>query len=175
MTQAPGKAPASTLTAQERNVLARIETMSDPARLRVLVENARRQGAAMVERAAFIRLCHIQPEAAPGTLEHDVWQSIHALEEMLKDERGKTVRLSRTRQKIARDGEAKTCADLTLKPDASQGFADLIYRNHPELTFEVVVLRHPGMFPDAVLDAARKRLAGAGLDPEIFTLSSKGA
>ncbi|SHI82352.1 hypothetical protein [Wenxinia saemankumensis] len=158
----------SEITAQERAALGVIETTEDPDRLRAFIENARRLKSAVVERAAFARLCLVQPEATPGTVEHDVWASIHALEEMMRDERGKTVRLSRTRQKIERDGEAKMAADLTLKPTASAGFDDLIARGHPELTFEAVVLRHPRTFDDETKVAAATRLSAAGLDPDQF-------
>ncbi len=151
------------VTKQERAALDRIGTLDDPARLRALIVNAKSLKSEVVERAAFQRLCHVQPEADPGTVEHDVWQSIHALEEMLREARGKTVRLTRTRQKIGRDGEAKTASDLTLKPDASTGFDDLVRFQLPELTFEAVVLRHPGTFEEATLDAARARLEKAGI------------
>jgi hypothetical protein len=144
--------------------LARIPDMTDPERLRAVIANARRQNVPDVERAAFARLCEIAPAAAPGTIAHDVWKSIGALEEMLRDERGKTVRLSRTRQKIARDGEVKTAADLTLRTTASDGFNDLIARGHPGLTFEAVVLRHPGSFAPDVRDAAAQRLTASGID-----------
>ncbi|MBS0123497.1 hypothetical protein [Thetidibacter halocola] len=155
----------STLSQAERRALDTIPTTSNPDKLRNLIANARRIGTQTVERAAFARLCEIQPSAEPGTVEHDVWQSIHALEEMLKDERGKTVRLSRTRQKIERDGEAKTAADLTLKPEVSAGFRDLIDRGHPELTFEAVVLRHPEVFDEQTRNAASARLNAAGIIP----------
>lgn len=159
----------SALSKPERAALAVIETMDEPARLRAMIANARRLGAAEVERAAFARLAHMQPQANPGTVEHDVWQSIHALEEMLRDERGKTVRLTRTRQKITRDGEARTCADLALKPDASAGFTDLIERGHAEMTFEAIVLRHPKTFDKQVRDAAKARLDQAGIDLSAIT------
>ena len=162
------------LTSAERNALAQIETIEDPARLRNLIENARRQKSHVVEAAAFQRLCFVQPEATPGTIEHDVWQSIHALEEMLLEERGRTTRLSRTRQKIARHGEAKTASDLTMKADASAGFRDLLARGHPELTFEAIVLKHPKTFDEEVQEAAEARLRDAGVDTSKFTEAAGG-
>ncbi|MDO6732011.1 hypothetical protein Q4577_18420 [Marinovum sp. 2_MG-2023] len=152
------------LSPAERTALNQIERLEDPEKLRNLIANARRVGSVAIERAAFQRLCLVQPEATPGTVEHDVWQTIHALEEMLKDDRGKTVRLNRTRQKIARDGEAKTVSDLTLKPEVSTGFTNLIERGHPALTFEAVVLRHPKTFDGTIQAAARTRLENAQAD-----------
>jgi hypothetical protein len=158
----------SEITVNESKALSQIAQLDNPEKLKQLIDNARRQKSDIVQRAAFLRLCEIQPEASPGTVQYDVWKSIHALEEMKRDERGKTVRLSRTRQKISRDGEAKTAADLALKQNPSPGFIDLISLGHPELTFEAVVLRHPKTFAPAVTAAARHRLQSVGLDPDAF-------
>lgn len=154
------------LTKAELAALERVPMLDDPERLRTLIANARRQGSLAVERAAFARLCEVQPAAALGTVAHDVWRSIHALEEMLTDKRGKTVRLSRTRQKIARDGEVKTVADLVARSVPSDGFHQLVEMGHPGLLFEAVVLRHPREFDPAVEDAARTRLLEWDIDPE---------
>ena len=80
----------------------------------------------------------------------------------LAEERGKTVLLSRTRQKISRDGEIRTVADL-VTGKVTDGFTMLIDRNMPELTFEAVALRHPDEFEPVVIDAARQRLTEAGV------------
>lgn len=137
-----------------------IATCADPKKLKQLAENAAAKGEKDVERAALLRLYEISPNAEAGTLEYDVWRSIHALEGELEAERGKTVRLSRTRQEIARDSELKTVADL-ITGKASEGFRMLIERQMAQLTFEAVALRHPGRFDRRTLDAARARLAEA--------------
>ncbi len=130
----------------------------DPAKLKQMVVNARRLGNAEVERAASLKLYSVLPSAEPGTLEHDVWRSIHALEDALSSERGRTTMLGRTRQKIARVGEQKTVADLILG-HASDGYRMLIDRDMVDLTFEAVALRHPGRFDADVLDGAIARLS----------------
>lgn len=140
-------------------ILKMIENSIDPKALRQIAENARKKGQLTVARAAELRLYEILPSEEPGSFEHDVWRSIHALEGTLTNERGKTTRLGRTRQKIARVGELETVKDLivgTKKP--SEGFTMLIERQMPELTFEAVALRHPDRFDRIALDAAAERL-----------------
>lgn len=147
-----------------RRSLELVSNCIDPTKLRQIAENARRASRPDVERAALLHLYAILPAAEPGTLEHDVWQSIFALEDALKKERGKTVLLSRTRQKIARDGEHKTVADL-IKKRPSEGFRMLIERDMPELTFEAVALRHPAQFQEGLRRMAENRLRDAGFAP----------
>ncbi|WP_299812907.1 hypothetical protein [uncultured Jannaschia sp.] len=164
---APPKPAALTekeLAARNDAALARVGAMDDPGKIRNLIANADRMGVGNVRDAAFRRLATVLAEGEPGSVEHDFWQTIHAFEELLKDERGKTVRLSRTRQKIARVGERKTLADFAEATKETQGFELLMARHMPELTGEAIILRHPDDFDAATRDAATARLEGAGVD-----------
>jgi hypothetical protein len=61
-----------------------------------------------------------------------------------------------------------------LKADPSAGYTDLIQRGLPELTFEAVVLRHPKTFDEQVLNAAKTRLVGSGIDVAAILNSGNG-
>ena len=141
--------------------LALIADCDDPEKLRRIAANARRLGEDGIDRAASLKLYTVLPFAEPGTLEHDVWRSIHALEGALKDERGRTTLLGRTRQKIARDGELRTVADL-VRGKTSDGFRMLMDREMVDHTFEAVALRHRALFEDEVILAASDRLLAFG-------------
>src|SRR5687767_8544191 len=103
-------------------LLASIAKCDDPKLLRTWIENAEKEGDAEIADAALRRLVSLVPGEKKGSVEHDFWQSIHALEFVLSKERGKTTRLSRTRQKIARVGVVQTLKDLALSKKASAGF-----------------------------------------------------
>lgn len=151
---------------QEAAALERIEAATEPAALRRIMENADRLGVRAVYDAAFRRFAEVSAEGAPGTVEHDFWRAIHALEAALSSERGKTTRLSRTRQKLARVGVTRTVDELATAPEPSDGFAMLVERGMWELSAEALVLRHIGSFPPKTVEAARTRLAAAGCDPD---------
>ncbi|NKL74080.1 hypothetical protein GFM09_33590 [Rhizobium leguminosarum bv. viciae] len=140
-----------------------IEKCADAKKLRQIAANARERGQISVAHAADLRLYEVLPSEKPGTLEHDVWKSIHALEDTLTKERGTTTRLGRTRPKIARVGELETIKDLIMRKEPSEGFFKLLERQMPELTFEAVALRHPNQFEAAVVEAAEERLRAAGI------------
>ncbi|MGI0524011.1 hypothetical protein [Rhizobium giardinii] len=150
-------------TSAADRALVMIANCVDAKSLRQIAANARRQGMSTVARAADLRLYEILPSEKPGTLEHDVWRSIHALEDTLTKERGTTTRLSRTRPKIACVGELETIKDLIMRKEPSEGFHMLLERQMAELTFEAVALRHADRFEIAVLDAAEQRLRAAGV------------
>lgn len=145
-------------------VLATIANSTDAHQLRRFRENAKRMGVTVVADAAFRRLIEVLPEETPGSIEHDFWMTIHAFEEVLRDERGKTIRLSRTRQKIGRVGVKQTLIDFATSKAPTDGFNMLIERGLPELTGEALVLKHSESFDSDVQIAAKQRLQDAGVD-----------
>jgi hypothetical protein len=144
-------------------ITAFIAKCEDPAQLRTMIANAKARGEAEVALAAFRRLLLVSPSEAPGTVEHDMWQTIFAFEHLLKEERGKTTLLARTRQKINRVGVIETLKDWAAAKQETEGFCMLLDRGLPELTGEAIVLRHPQLFPRAAVDAARARLVAAAV------------
>lgn len=129
--------------------------------LKNVIANARRRGENHIADAAFRKLVCLGIEELPGTVEHDFWTTINALEAVLTEERDRTTRLSRTRQKLSRDGVVDTLSSLALKP-AAEGFSMLMVRNMAEFTAESVILRHPELFSREVVLAASTRLENAG-------------
>ncbi|MGX5825998.1 hypothetical protein [Mesorhizobium sp. 43Arga] len=153
-------------------VLELIENCDDPDGLRSWIRNAREKGEPRVADAAFRRLVSVLPKEKPGTVEHDFWQTIHAFEHVLSEERGKTTRLARTRQKVARVGEVQTLQDWAMSAKSTDGFTMLLERNMPELTGEAIVLRHARRFGAEVVAAARQRLEIAGVDIAALPVAS---
>lgn len=141
-----------------------ISQCTDTDKLRSWINNARHKNANDVAEAAFRRLISLVPSEEPGTVEHDFWQTIHAFEYALSEERGKTILLSRTRQKIGRVGIVQTLQDWALGKKSTDGFDMLIERGMPELTGEAIILRHPDVFDEDTQAAARERLKQAGVD-----------
>lgn len=139
-----------------------IETTDDATKLHNWIDNARREKAEYVEAAAIKRLVEVNAltnHDDPNTpLVLDFWKSITALEFALSDERNKTIRLGRTRQKIKRVGVKQTLEDLTMSTTPSEGFYLLQDRNMTDMSAEAVVLRHHEQFDEAVSRAAQSRL-----------------
>jgi hypothetical protein len=153
-------------------ILDLIANCDDPEKLRSWITNARKAGDNRIADAAFRRLISVLPKEKPGTVEHDFWQTIHAFEHVLSEERRKTTRLARTRQKVTRVGEVQTLKDWALSSKSTDGFMMLIERNMPELTGEAIVLRHADQFGADVLAAANQRLIQAGVDTSSLPKSS---
>ncbi len=127
------------------------------------LENVRRLDRKDLYPDAFRRLCELEGKDHSDPLVVDFWRAIAAAEEVLREQRGKTVRLNRTRQKIERVGEHKTVEDLALKKNASDGFAILTDAGLADLTAEYLVLVYRDRFSEKAVEAARTRLVGIGV------------
>lgn len=68
---------------------------------------------------------------------------------------------SHTRQMIDRLGAVEALAKLVRSPDLQSGFKVLRDQNKLDKTFESVVVRHPDLFQDQVVEAAQWRLDNA--------------
>lgn len=143
-----------------------VDTCDDSKQLRTLVRNARDRGATDLAEAAFRRLVKILPSEQPGTVEHEFWRTVHSFEEVLSEERGRTTRLSRTRQKVSRVVVRQTLIDWALSKTESEGYTMLLERGLSELAGEAIILRHQDRFEAEVVKAAQARLEASGVDVE---------
>lgn len=173
--KSPAAPAPKTMTDKEieaRNdaALVRVGQMDDPDKLRALMANAERMGVAPVAEAAFRRLALVQTEEGttdPGSLEYDLWQTIHAYEQIQREARGRAVRLTKTRTRLTKSGAAKALETFSDATAEMGGFDTLTGRGWSDLTGEAVILRHPDDFDEATRDAATARLEAAGVKAEI--------
>ncbi len=148
------------MTEMESKALIRISANTDPGALRRIATNARGKSE-IVERAALRRLAAVSARHAPGTVEHDCWAMVHAVEELRRLNGRKVSRMNRMRPKIERDGEIAALEYCAL--NETEGFAEVMDYGMPELTAEAIVLRHRQRFSPGAIAAARARLERAGV------------
>ena len=155
-----------------QKVLDAIENCSDIKKLQNWINNAKKSNNSIVETAAFNRLVKVAPNANnkqdivynENSVEYDFWKTIHAFEQILKEEKGKTIRLARTRQKVKRIGEIAIIKEWSISPERSDGFKMLVERNRPELLGEAIAIRHPDVFSQEIIDLAKEKLEAAGIN-----------
>ena len=145
----------------EEKALAQVRKIDDPVTLRKMVTNARGKSE-VVEKAAFQKLVSISTGHPEGTVQHDCWAMLHAIEELRRLAGRKVWRMNRMRPKIERDGEIGALEYCAL--NKTDGFDEVVAYGLPELTAEAIVLRHATHFSAAAIAAARDRLKRAGLD-----------
>ncbi len=154
------------MTEAEKKALAAIAVLTDPAKLREMVKNAKNKSP-LVEKAAFRQLVSIGAEHEPGSVEHDCWTMVHTVEELRRINGRKVWRMNHMRPKIERDGAVAALEYCALKE--TDGFSEVLDYGMPEMTAEAIVLRHPEKFSPQARSAARGRLEGVG-----FTVSESG-
>lgn len=136
----------------------KIEKLVDKNALRNLMENAKRLERDDVYWLAFKRLCSLEGMIYDDPLERHFCDILNAYEELLTQKNGRTTKATRTRQKLANKGVEKCLVDWALG-EPTDGFRLLVEKGLPELTAEFLVVKYATRFPEAAVDAARKRLA----------------
>ena len=83
-------------------------------------------------------------------------QDIEGVIEVYEEQIG--VPAGRTRQMIERYGAINALSKLAVSAELQSGFKVLRDRNQLDATFEAVIVRHPGLFHEDVVAAAKWRL-----------------
>lgn len=134
-----------------------IDRESDPAKTGKRAKNLNRLHDRVGMDWAKPNLYSVFSGAEEGAVAQDAWRSIHSLEEALTDERGKTTRLARTRQKMARACVRKMVADAAQSAKPSESFRLLVAGDFNDLHFESDILRHLEDFDETTKAAAHRR------------------
>jgi hypothetical protein len=140
--------------------------LNDPKAIRVLLENAKRAGRDDLVFECQVRLAKLEGDRYKTELEKEFWAAVRAAEELATEKNGRTTRLIRTRQKVARVGIKKCLEDWAFHKGTTQGFDILVEGGHPELTGEAIVIRHAHEFSEEAVHAAGERLKACGIDPK---------
>ena len=139
-------------------------SLADPRLVRNLLENAKKRGRADIVLKCQARLAHLEGAKYSSQLEREFWTAVAAAEELATLRNGKTIRLSRTRQKAARVGFNQCLEDWAFHKGTTDGFDLLVEGGYPELTGEAIVIRYPDEFSEAAVKAAKKRLLDHGIE-----------
>ena len=137
---------------------AKIERLVDREALRNLMDNAKRLERDDVYWLAFKQLCSLEGITYDDPLERGFYDMLNAYEQLLTEKNGRTTKATRTRQKLKNKGVQQCLVDWALGPP-TDGFKLLVEKGLPELTAEYLVVKYAKRFPEAVVKAARERLA----------------
>ena len=114
----------------DKKILAFVERCDNAGELETLIKNATKLGNAPVAEAAFRKRISLVPAEQPGSVEHDFWQTVQAFEHALSEERGKTTRLFRTRQKVAKVRRRADASRMGARRPGDRGFQDAARTRH---------------------------------------------
>jgi len=138
-------------------------TMTDPKRIRVLMQNALDRKEEGLARLCMRRIFELGGADQPDPLVRRLWQAVTAYEESLKLKHGRAQRETKVRKKIESKGPLVALADWATSKDVTPGFLAVIETGMAEFTGEYIVLEYADSFDDSVVQAARTRLEGFGV------------
>lgn len=137
--------------------------MTDPKRIRILMQNALAKNEDGLARLCMRRIFELGGADETDPVDKRIWQAVTALEEQHRIKHGRAQAAGHTRRKIKNKGAIVTLSDWALAKDVTPGFTALIESGMAEFTGEYIVLEYADRFDDKVVEAARARLEGFGV------------
>jgi len=137
--------------------------MTDPQRIRVLMQNALNRNEEGLARLCLRRIFELGGDGHPDPLVRRLWQVVTAYEELRKMKVGRAQRETKVRKKIETKGPLVALADWAAAKDVTPGFLAALDAGMAEFTGEYIVLEYAGSFEEGVVQAARTRLEGFGV------------
>jgi hypothetical protein len=138
-------------------------TMTDPKRIKILMQNALIRGEEGLARLCMRRIFELGGADQTDPLTQRLWQVVTAYEETLRIKHGRAQRATKIRKQIETKGAIATLSALATDKVVTPGFAAVIETGMAEFTGEYVVLEYANRFDDTVVQAARTRLEGFGI------------
>lgn len=143
------------------------ELENDAEKLRKIMVNAYRIGDTEYAERAKRRVWELH-RVGNTELEQRFGEMIAAYESLLTERNDRTTRATRTWQKVRNMGVKPAIIEWVTSKQERQGFIDLVEAGYGEFTIEALVAGMPNEFEADVVIAARKRLAGSGIDINLF-------
>lgn len=135
-----------------------LNSMTDPDKVRGIMNSAERLGRSDVYWMAFNRLCQLEGIDENDPLTRDFQATLRAYEELLTRKNGRTTIATRTRQKLKNKGLLQCLEDWALSKQPTTGFDLLIENDQVKLTAEYLVLQYSDRFTEEAVAAASGRL-----------------
>lgn len=136
--------------------IARLETPEECEQLAINVAD-RSPELAQAARSRAVEL-RAAKHGAATVAEQEALEAVYAYEKVLSENRGKTVRATRTWQMIERHGIIKAVERAVNRKEVTTGYTTLVKMGMQDFAFEAVVCRHPTVFSSEALKRSQERL-----------------
>jgi len=140
----------------------RIARLKSPQEARTFAKNASARGHLGLQAEALKRAHALQAiqDGYTSPAEQAIAMALYAYEDEQSRAKGRTFRATRTRQMIAKRGLLDAAERLVLNHRPSKGYEVLEEAGLKALSFEAIIVLHPGEFSEPALKAAQARLDG---------------
>ncbi len=146
------------------------QNFTDIGKLQGLLKNAVRLGEDEIAWGCRERIAELQGSNYMDKLDKEFWHAVSIAEQIRTEEAGRTVQLSRTRQKYPRDGAKETIRSLAVKSKFADGFKILERGKHLYLSFEAVVIRNADCFEESDVEQVKEKMRNAGYPDDFWMM-----